>query len=122
MTLRPLYLTDASSARLAALDVSVTDDHFEGTANLDQLPDDVRGLFAEFEDVVEGQVFSLLDSVELRIRSAGLRLDWGNGASSPVEDLQIFPSTGAISFRATPPAGLPLNGQAAAGRPRTPVS
>jgi hypothetical protein len=120
MTQRPLYLIDPSSARLASLDVSTVGDHFEGTLDLNQLPDDLRLLFTEFEEVVEGQMFSLLDRLDERIRAAQLRLDWGGGTSTSVEDLQVFPSTGAISFKAMPPAGIALNGQIA--RPFLPAS
>ena len=122
MTQRPLYLTDDSGARLAALNVSTIGDHFEGTIALDQLPDDLRRVFAEFEEVVEGQMFSLLNSLEERIRTAQLRAAWAGGETTPAEDLQVFPSTGAISFRATPPAGILLNGQAAAYSPAPSVS
>jgi hypothetical protein len=120
MTQRPLYLTDASGARLAALAVSAVGDRFEGTIQADQLPDDLRRLFAEFEEVVEGQMFSFLDQVEDRIRAARLRVVWEDGASTPVSDLQVYPSSGAVSFRATPPAGVPLNGSASPSRPTSP--
>jgi hypothetical protein len=116
MTQRPIYLTNASSDRLASLNVSIVGDHFEGTIDLKQLPDQLRQLFAEFEDVVESQMISLLDPVEERVRAAQLRLAWEGGESTPVDDLQVYPSTGAVSFRATPPASVALNGQAATDR------
>jgi hypothetical protein len=122
MTQRPLYLTDTSAARLATLAVSPVGDLFEGTIQTDHLPDDLRQLFAEFEEVVEGQMFSLLDQVEDRIRTARLRVVWEGGADTPVSDLQVFPSTGAVSFRATPPTGVPLNGSAAVSRPTSPLT
>jgi hypothetical protein len=117
MTQRPVYLIDASAAELGALDVLLVGDHFEGTIVLGRLPDDLRTLFVEFEEVVEGQLFSLLDQVEMRIRDAGLRFRWENGATTQAEDLQVFPSTGAMMFRAVPPPDGPLYGQPAADRP-----
>ena len=122
MTQRPLYLADAATARLAALTVASVGDHFEGTIQTDHLPDDLRRLFAEFEEVVEGQMFSLLDQVENRIRAARLRVLWEDGADTPVSDLQVFPSTGAVSFRATPGAGVALNGSVATNRPTSPIT
>jgi hypothetical protein len=119
MTQRPIFLADASAARLAVLDVLLAGDHFEGSIDVERLPEGLRHLFAELEEVVEGQVFSLLDQTEDRIRNAGLRVLWEGGASTPVSDLQVFPSTGAVSFRATPPPALPLNGSAAAGHHTT---
>lgn len=122
MTQRPVCLTDPSTTRLATLDVSPVDDRFEGTIDAGRLPDDLRQLFAEFEEVVEGQMFSLLDRVEDRIRAARLRVLWDDGASTPVSDLQVFPTTGAVSFRATPAAGVPLNGSATTNCPTSPIT
>src|SRR5947209_1083116 len=100
MTQRPLYLTNASSAHLATLDVSMVGDRFEGTIDTGKLPEELRQLFADFEEVVEGQMFSLLDPIEERVQAAQLQLAWDGGGTTRVDDLQIFPSTGAISFRA----------------------
>jgi hypothetical protein len=82
----------------------------------------LRQLFAEFEEVVEGQVFSLLDQIEDRIRNVGLRVLWEDGSSTSVSDLQVFPSTGAVSLQADPPATMPLNGVATAERPTSPLT
>jgi hypothetical protein len=110
MLRRPVYLTDASANRLAKLDVSPLSDRFEGSIDLKRLPDELLQLFTEFEGVVEGQVFSRLDPIEERIKSAQFRVTWDDGARTPVDDLQVFPSTGAVSLRATPPASVPVKG------------
>jgi len=113
MNSQPTHLVDDSAAKLAALDVSPVDDRFEGTIALDRLPSDLRKLFDEFEDVVEGQMFSLLDGIEDRIRAAGLRVLYENGGSSSVADLQVYPTTGAVSFKAGRPAADSVNGNPA---------
>ena len=119
MTHQPTDLIDDTGARIATLEVSPVGDRYEGTAGLDRLPTALRTLFEEFEDVVEGQVFSLLDGIEDRIRATALRVLFADGLSSPVADLQIYPSTGAVSFKtgralAESPNGPPTTGTTAA--------
>ena len=103
MTNRPLHLMDQNSARVAALEVQLRDDHFEGTISLDTLPPQLRHLFEEFEEIVEGQMFGLLDDIEERIGAVSLRAVFENGAVADVIDLQVFPSTKAVSFKTRQP-------------------
>src|SRR5262245_7495368 len=103
MTPRPLYLIDSSANRLAALNVAAVGDHFVGTIALDATPPPLRALFAEFEELVEGQVLSLLDDIEARIAATSLRVVFEDGSVAPVADLQVFPSTNAVSFKVRQP-------------------
>ena len=103
MTHRPIYLIDQHSARVAALDVEFRDDHFEGMISLDATPPHLRQLFEQFEEVVEGQMFSLLDDIEEKIETTRLRVIFENGAEAGVTDLQVFPSTNAVSFKIRQP-------------------
>jgi hypothetical protein len=103
MTHRPLYLIDQDSARVATLDVLSRDDHFEGTICLDATPPHLRQLFEQFEEVVEGQMFSLLDGIEEKIESTRFRVIFEDGAEAWVTDLQVFPSTNAVSFKVRQP-------------------
>ncbi|SRR6266540_2864622 len=103
MTNRPIYLIDQSSARVAALDVQFRDDHFEGTISLDATPPQLRELFEQFEGIVEGQMFSLLDDIEEKIAAVPLRVVFEDGAEADVVDLQVFPSTNAVSFKTRQP-------------------
>jgi hypothetical protein len=64
---RPIYLIDPKSAKVAALNVRESDGHFEGTISLDATPPALRRVFERFEEVVEGQTFSLLDEVEAEV-------------------------------------------------------
>ncbi|MBI1916950.1 MAG: hypothetical protein HYS12_19755 [Planctomycetes bacterium] len=99
MTNRPIYLIDQTSARIASLDVRFREDHFEGTISLDMTPPQLRHLFEQFEEIVEGQMFSLLDGIEEEIGAVPLRVVFENGAEADVTDLQVFPSTKAVSFK-----------------------
>ena len=103
MANRPLYLIDQSSAQVAALDVQFRDDRFEGTISLDATPPQLRQLFEQFEEIVEGQTFSLLDDIEEKIAAVPLRAVFENGAEADVTDLQVYPSTKAVSFKTRQP-------------------
>src|SRR5436309_12646396 len=107
MTNRPLYLIDQNSARVAAVDVEFREDHFEGTISLDTIPPQLRQLFEQFEEIVEGQMFSLLDDIEEKIGAIPLRVFFENGAEADVTDLQVFPSTKAVSFKTCQPKTVP---------------
>jgi hypothetical protein len=104
MTHRPIPLIDETSTKVATLDVHFRDDRFEGTICLDATPPQLRQLFEQFEEVVEGQMFSLLDAIEEKIGSIPLRAVFDNGTEAYVADFQVFPSTKAGSFRACQPS------------------
>ncbi len=83
--------------------MSPVGDHFEATIALDALPAQHLQLFAEFEELVEGQVFSLLDEIEAKVCAAGGRVQCDTGAVVPVCDLQVYPGTGSVSFKTRQP-------------------
>ena len=60
----------------------------------------VETQFQHLEEVIEGQILSLLDSAQAEIANLGIRQ--ANG--SPLQDVQIF-SDGGISFREVPDVG-----------------
>ena len=99
MTHKPLYLVDQSDGNVATLDVQFRDDHYEGSISLDATPTQLRQLFEQFEEVVEGQMFSLLDDIEEKIGTMTLRVRFDDGEEADVADLQVFPSTNAVSFK-----------------------
>ena len=99
MSHRPLYFIDPSGVRVASLDVALVGDHFEGTVSLEATPSSVRQLFQQFEEIVEGQSFGLLDDIEEKIGAMSLRTVFEDGSAASVCDLQVFPSTGAVSFK-----------------------
>lgn len=103
MLKRSLYLIDPSAACVASLDVAPVGDHFEGTLSLAPSAADLERLFEEYEEIVEGQVFSLLDEVEQKVTAARLRFAFEGGCATEVYDLQVFPSTRAVSFKIRQP-------------------
>jgi hypothetical protein len=81
MITRTVILIDASRNVLATARVADEGPHYGGTIDLGSTPPALRALFDEFEEVVNDQVFSLVDEIQSKI------------------DLQVFPSTGAVSFK-----------------------
>ncbi len=77
---------------------------FAGSVNTDRMPEPFRRLFEEYEEIVNNQIFSLLDPIEDRIGETPFLVVFHDGHESQVKDLQIFPRSGTVSFRA---AGQP---------------
>src|SRR5262245_14411411 len=99
MTTQLIYLIDRSSARVAALNVELSGDLYRGTICLEGTPAELRQLFEEFEENVEGQMFNLADEIEEKIGAIPLRILYSNAMEAFVQDLQVYPSTKRVSFK-----------------------
>jgi hypothetical protein len=99
MTPRPTHLLDQDNNRVALPNVTHTGAHYEGTISLEQTPPQLKQLFEEYEEVIEGQMFSLLDRIEEKVGGIPFKVSFDDGTVACVDDLQIFPSTGAVSFK-----------------------
>jgi hypothetical protein len=99
MTTQPIYLIDQSAKTVAVLNVEHGDDVYCGTICLDATPPELKHLFEEFEENVEGQMFSLADEIEEKIGVIPLRVVFPNGLAAYVDDLQVYPSTKRVSFK-----------------------
>ncbi len=106
MTTQHAYLVDQSAARVAELDIALVGDRFSGTICLNETPPELTRLFAEFEENVEGQMFTLADEIEETIAAIRLKVVFPNGEEASVEDLQVYPSTKRVSFKTRQPAVL----------------
>lgn len=58
-------------------------------------------LFTRFEEVVNGQILSLVDRLESEISQLGARFLIADEEALPVNDLQIHPTQRRVSFRAS---------------------
>src|SRR5688500_10032905 len=105
MTSNPLFLIDETGARVAALDVQFRDDHYEGTISLAGTPRGLRRLFFKFEAIVEQQMIYLRDDIEEKIAALRLRVLFDDGSEAEVAELQVFTTTGAVSFKTRQPMG-----------------
>lgn len=83
---------------VARADVSQEDGLFSGTVELSAMPASMLQKFIEYENVVNNQMFSLLDRIQDEVEALGLRARLGESEVT-LDDLQIYPSDGAISFR-----------------------
>jgi hypothetical protein len=66
---------------------------------LQEAPETVRKQFEDFEEIVNNQVFSLLDEIEDRISALGITAIGEDGRRAAVVDLQVFPAGKRVSFR-----------------------
>jgi hypothetical protein len=112
---RTVKLIDPSANVLAVAEVVEESDHFEGTIDLGIMPSRERALFKEFEEIVNGQMLSFLDQIQEKIGSLSLRAVFADGVVVNVKDLQIYPSTGDVSFK----RGEVLEGKATGGAATT---
>jgi hypothetical protein len=99
MTTQTVNLIDQSRSVLAVAHVADEGDHYGGTIDLRDTPADLRVLFDEFEEVVNGQMFHFLDEIQEKIASFSIKAAFENGQEAEVKDLQVFPSTGDVSFK-----------------------
>jgi hypothetical protein len=99
VNVRTVKLIDVSRNVLATAQVADEGGFMGGTINLSSTPADVRALFDEFEEIVNGQMFSLLDEVQARIGALSIKAIGDDGCEAAVRDLQVFPTTGDVSFK-----------------------
>jgi hypothetical protein len=105
MTERSVRFRDPSGKVIATARVCDEGNHWGGAIDLTSTPARVRAIFDEFEEIVNGQMFSFLDEIQTKVRALGLCAEFDDGFVSPATDVQIFPSTGEVSFKlATIPA------------------
>ncbi|HEX8202811.1 MAG TPA: hypothetical protein VF590_20205 [Isosphaeraceae bacterium] len=100
MTDQTVTLIDRSGRAVATARVAEREGYFAGPIDLGPMPAALRKTFEEYEEIIHGQMFSLLDEIEERIGVLALRVVFGEGPEVDVEDLQIFPGTGRVSFKA----------------------
>jgi hypothetical protein len=88
-------------ARRVVANAQVTDEgaNYGGTIDLRETPPSLRALFEEFEEIVNGQMFTFLDNIQERIGALPFKVVFDNGQEVYVKDLQVFPSTGDVSFK-----------------------
>lgn len=118
MTSQPTYLVDQSSVRVADLEVSLIGGFYSGTIGLSAAPPNLKHLFEEFEEMVEGQVFTVADEIEERIGRMRLKVIFADGGEAHVQDLQVYPSINRVSFKTR--QTTPVRG-CAASAPGTPA-
>ena len=64
-------------------------------------------MFTEFEECVEGQMFTHADEIEAKIAAINLRAVFPDGDEAEVVELQVFPGTTRVSFKTPNPSSRP---------------
>jgi hypothetical protein len=101
MNTRTVKLIDPSQNVLAVARVAAEGDHYAGTIDLTCTPPALKALFTEFEEIVDGQMFSFLDEIQERIGAVPITAVFDNGDEGAINDLQVFPNAGDVSFQCT---------------------
>ncbi len=99
MNIRTVELIDKSRTVVATAKVTDEGTHFGGTIDLQLTPPELRSMFDEFEEVVNGQMFSFVDEIQSKIGLYAIKAIFDDGFEVNVSDLQVFPSAGDVSFK-----------------------
>jgi hypothetical protein len=99
MKTQTVRLIDQARNTIAVARVGMEGDRYGGTIDLHGMPANLRALFDEFEEVVNGQMFSFLDEIQEKIGALPIKVVLENGQEIFLNDLQVYPSTGEVSFK-----------------------
>lgn len=95
---------DQHRSVVATAQVMAKKDYFGGEIDLRAMPAAMRQKFDEFEEMVNDQIFSLLDEIEEQIAALPIRVIFQGGPAMEIKDLQIYPTTNRVSFKILNPA------------------
>lgn len=99
MEARTVKLVDPARKVVATAQVADEGAYYGGSIDLRETPPSLRALFEEFEEIVNGQMFAFLDDIQERIGAFSIKAMFDTGQEVQIRDLQVFPSTGDVSFR-----------------------
>jgi len=99
MSSQCVTLIDQARQVVATAQVAEQDGQFAGWLDLRPMPGALQQLFAEYEEIVSTQMFSLLDAVEEQIATLHLMGVFEDGHEAVLADVQIYPSTKKVSFQ-----------------------
>jgi hypothetical protein len=104
MASRTVKLIDEARNVLALAHVEDEGPHYGGTVDLRDAPASFRALCEHFDEAVNDQIFGLADEIEEQFASLHIKAVFEDGSEGYVTDLQVFPSTGGVSFKLAEPA------------------
>ena len=93
-----VQLLDPSRTVVATAQVVEQDKKYNGRIDLTLMPVALQEKFREYEEIINGQMFSLLDEMDEQISALQLKIRFVTGYEVAIEDLQIYPTTKRISF------------------------
>jgi hypothetical protein len=99
MKTQTVKFIDQARNTIAIACVGIEGDQYGGTIDLHGMPANLRALFDELEQVVNGQMFSFLDEIQEKIGTLPIKVVLENGQEMFLNDLQVYPSTAEVSFK-----------------------
>ncbi|MGP0062910.1 MAG: hypothetical protein ACLQGP_04810 [Isosphaeraceae bacterium] len=96
---RNVQIVDESRGIVALARVLETDGIYSGSIDLRLMPEDLLRRFESYDEIVNSQMFGLLDEVEEQLAQIPFVAMFEDGNELPIEDLQIYPSEGRVSFK-----------------------
>ncbi|GEM_PF-1338726 len=108
-----INLIDPTGNVVAVAQVLREGELISGSVDLRNMPSHMLRKFEEFEEIVNDQIFSLVDQLQEEIAKFGLKAVFENGCQEALDDLQIYPSDGVLSFKlqtAAAAGASPTNG------------
>jgi hypothetical protein len=113
-----IHLIDSGRTVVATAQVTDENGLFSGSVALEPMPAAMRAKFEEYETIIQGQMFGLLDRVEDEIEQLNLKAVFPQGREEALTDLQLYPRTKRVSFRlqSVPIATRPASNGAAVSR------
>ena len=99
MVTQSVRIIDRAGNLVAAAAVVDEGDYFGGAGDLGSIPGALMPLFDEFELAINDQAFEAADAIQTRLAALELRVVFEVSPEACVDDLQVYPSTGDISFR-----------------------
>lgn len=99
MSLQQITIIDQKRKIVATAQVTERDDRFTGRIDLRPMSAPLRRQFEAYEEIVNEQMFSLLDEMEEKIGAMLLKVVFADGHVAPLADLQIYPSIKKVSFK-----------------------
>ena len=91
MSHEAVTIVDGNRNVVATADVEFQEGYYSGSADVDRMPEPIRRLFDEYEEIVNDQIFSLLDQIEDQIGAIPFLVVFDDGRESRVTDLQGLP-------------------------------
>ena len=99
MFLKLIEIVEPMQNVVATAEVEDKGDYYSGSVNLDKMPEALRLEFEEYELLINDGVFSLIDQIEEQIGIDSFTVVFEGDTRFYVDDLQIFPRAGTISFK-----------------------
>jgi uncharacterized protein YlaN (UPF0358 family) len=99
MNSQQVTIIDQKREVAATAQVTEQNGTFTGRIDLNPMSAPLRRQFEVYEEIVNNQMFSLLDEIEEKIETRLLKVVFADGRVAHLADLQIYPSTKKVSFK-----------------------